>query len=139
MVSNAFYSMKAKRTFFIKEKSSFSRLYFSDNKACFWLSFWYNVEGKCKKNCTPLLFYFLLNRIMTDVKIWELLNQLSFSNKEVAEFVGVSESMVKKIRTGSSLGSPAVQNRIQEFVRSKVQKVNERIKSKPLLFSVDDV
>ncbi len=71
-------------------------------------------------------------------KVWELLNELYFTNKEVAEFIGVTESMIKKIRIGSSWGSSEVQNRINEFIRFKIEKVNEKIISTSL-FSFDDV
>ena len=68
----------------------------------------------------------------------QLLNRLTFTNKEVADFTGVTESMVKKIRLGKSPGSNEVQQKIREFVRLKVERLNGEIKTSSL-FPVDDV
>lgn len=70
--------------------------------------------------------------------IWQLLNDLTFTNKEVADYAGVTESMVKKIRVGITNGSREVQERIKMFMRMKVKKVSSEIKTSTL-FSVDDV
>ena len=68
----------------------------------------------------------------------KLLTELAFTNKEVAEFVGITESMVKKIRTGSSSGSADVQQKIEAFVCMKIEKVKKKIKTSSL-FSFDVV
>ena len=53
----------------------------------------------------------------------ELLQILAFTSKEVAEFVGVSPVMIRKIISGKNKGSPEVQAKIVAFVTKKVATV----------------
>ena len=48
---------------------------------------------------------------------------LAFTSKEVAEFVGVSPVMIRKIISGKNKGSPEVQAKIVAFVTKKVATV----------------
>lgn len=62
-------------------------------------------------------------------KTGALLNELAFTSKEVADFAGISESMVKKIKLGITDGSLEVQQKIEAFVQQKIEQVQMKLKS----------
>jgi predicted transcriptional regulator len=57
----------------------------------------------------------------------ELLNMLSFTNNEVAQFAGVSESMVRKVRSGVKKPSRELEKKIVEFVKKKAETVLSKV------------
>lgn len=57
----------------------------------------------------------------------ELLNMLSFTNNEVAQFAGVSESMVRKVRSGVKNPSRELEKKIVEFVKKKAETVLSKV------------
>ena len=61
--------------------------------------------------------------------IGDILNELSFTNKELAERVGVSESAIKKIRSGRRRGSREVQRKISQFIMERAGKAVNKLKT----------
>lgn len=59
----------------------------------------------------------------------ELLQELSFTSQEVADFVGVSPVMIRKIISGKNNGSQEVQAKIVAYVRQKLATVQASLGS----------
>ena len=67
------------------------------------------------------------------VKISDVIKSIVFTNKELAEFCGLSVSMIEQIRTGRKDGSRNAQARILQFIDKKIEEA-QRIKEQ---FSID--
>lgn len=55
------------------------------------------------------------NSIAKALKIW------SFTRKDLAEFVGISETAIKKIKAGTLKGSNQTQAKIALFLKQKIK------------------
>lgn len=63
------------------------------------------------------------------VKISDVIKSIVFTNKELAEFCGLSVSMVEQLRTGRKNGSRTAQAKILQFIDKKIenaQKIKEQ-------------
>ena len=57
--------------------------------------------------------------------VYEILKELNFTNKEIAEHTKVTESMIKKVRAWQRQASSDLQKKIFEFVSQKVKEVGK--------------
>jgi len=53
------------------------------------------------------------------------LNRLNFTNQEVADFCEVTESMIKKIRSGRKSPSQKLEEKILQFTQMKISAILE--------------
>ena len=51
----------------------------------------------------------------------DVIKSLSFTNKELAEFCGVSTGMIDQIKAGKKKGGRTVQARILQFIDKKIE------------------
>lgn len=70
-----------------------------------------------------LVFILIYPKMQSKKSPGELLQMLSYTSQEVADFAGVTPVMIRKIKNGDNNGSPEVQAKILAYIRQKIATV----------------